>query len=1083
MRPKANMSDEIVSVKGDYVSSINSLTSMHCAPSNRNEWNCSYVKQIEKDYCVEIQTNVSALLCKCNSKIPPDVLACGIYPEWCINLRCRGVDCKMKKKWSVCIRCINVIGLKKKMYGRHELTHHQRLHEAMVSNIANTITTPIGEGPNSVVIDHVASPVSIACPNENYNETLAKHSEFYKALQKGLAMHYLVKKQFQSHNMEEAIITDVDAELHTLIAIVSLSQSKLENQKFAQLLRLIDVQNRKAMQEMLDEKNYYRYVPYYRNLKQSLMISNKLPSTMLVSSKCDDDTKSKLSARNVLQSLQSCKENECIPIPLPVTSNDIRRYNEGSNSIGNVIPTPKILKHEATGSAYVRLHEIISLYLPYGLLIACKTQHEINQARNHSVEVGTTTGYWETRQAFALSNDSTSTSDLLCNDTTSDLSEYNCKKILISLWSDGCDPNARTKSNRGSMHITTVSIISDLNHNDENNTFVISIGREGDDHSVIRKILYDDIKRLEQSHKYFDGKNWFNLQIILLCNVADRPERSENTGFGSHTGELTVRWGHVACVTKNLPSCPTCTNTRMNLLTNKENCTECFDWDFDRIMIKVDIDYPVEVEEYKDGFIHSHLFCYRKALRSCEYANCKMTEKAWGMKTCRSYLRHQGINNKVIDRILLNVSSDVPKAIQELCPSLWNPAYGFDVRNYVPAIMHLCFLGITSTTGYVIKETLNNYGKYSKFRENDMMKHMRSFSLSWCRNWIYGSNQTPYGPWTAENFLGYSRIFKSVYSISDKLLVDKFPLQEKRKLAGLIQRLASSLNAMLARIMQLEMTESIIEDTDRHVKLYLSLLTELDDTNNLYMVNKQSKNDTIPKPKGKKRKTTRKRKINSTSNLTTLLNLPSFMRQFGPPRLYWEGGFKGEGILRTVKPVVTQGTHMSWFATAELQKYYNKKSMHMLLSSSGTHDNKDKKRASYIDKRLYSYKNGLYQISKDLQTGKPISAAIDNDTGETFCLAVDNKKKIFVGLVFIDDKGHFLGNTYHTPIRVSRAKTMVYDPLKQFTSILLLPNRVPLSGASEEVFYYCITEHWKERRQLDDGLILFSLPQIDDAEY
>jgi hypothetical protein len=661
---------------------------------------------------------------------------------------------------------------------------------------------------------------------------------------------------------------------------------------------------------------------------------------------------------------------------LPVTSNDIRRYNEGCNSITNIIPTPKIHKHGPTETAYVLLHDILSLYLPYGLPIACKNTTEVNDAFDFSQQLHCSTGYWDTRRVHDLCS--------VPGNTGTDV-----KKILISLWSDGCDPNARNKTNRGSMHITTVTFLSDVNRNDAKNTFVLAIGREGEDHSEVREILYNDIKRLANGHKYYDGKGFVELEVILVCNLADRPERSENTGFGSHMGDLTVRWGHVCNISPILHSCDSCNENRMNNIPPYQECADCYDWSFDRIMIEVDKDFPQEVEECTDGFIASHIFSYKNAITACEIACANITSRKWGHAKFKSYLRHQGINNKVINKVLENVTSESPVDLYKVCPSVWNPKYNFDVNSFVPAIMHLCFLGITQTTGMVIRESFTNSGKYTKFRERDMMKHMRGFSITWCRTWTYGSSKTQYGAWTAENYLAYSRIFKSVYSLSSSLFTDRTQDEANTRVATLIQRLASALHAMIARIMQLVVTDFLIQDTDRHIKLFLSVLTELDDVNHSNVVAKQKK--------GKKEKRTvkRKRKINSTSNLTSLLNLPQFMKEFGSPRLYWEGGYKGEGILRAVKPVVTQGTHMTYFATAALHKYYSEKSMDMLLNSEREGGDVITYNGNLADKHIYTYKNGMAQIIADICNGKPISATRLDSDGTIYCSAVHNKKKLW----------------------------------------------------------------------------------------
>lgn len=40
------------------------------------------------------------------------------------------------------------------------------------------------------------------------------------------------------------------------------------------------------------------------------------------------------------------------------------------------------------------------------------------------------------------------------------------------------------------------------------------------------------------------------------------------------------------------------------------------------------------------------------------------------------------------------------------------------------------------------------------------------------------------------------------------------------------------------------------------------------------------------------------------SNCLSFLNLPDQMRMFGPLRLYWESGWKGEGIIKKIKEII-----------------------------------------------------------------------------------------------------------------------------------------------------------------------------------
>lgn len=80
-------------------------------------------------------------------------------------------------------------------------------------------------------------------------------------------------------------------------------------------------------------------------------------------------------------------------------------------------------------------------------------------------------------------------------------------------------------------------------------------------------------------------------------------------------------------------------------------------------------------------------------------------------------------------------------------------------------------------------------------------------------------------------------------------------------------------------------------DSDHHIKLFLSIFTQLDDINICFNTAKQNKVNN-------NKNVMKKRKVNTTSNLTSLLNIPDFMRQYGPLRLYWEGEYKGGGNFK-----------------------------------------------------------------------------------------------------------------------------------------------------------------------------------------
>jgi hypothetical protein len=156
--------------------------------------------------------------------------------------------------------CINAVGQNRKMYAPHELRNHNAYHEMMSARVASVTATtknntlPVTEAnmeiPGAPSVDVIKQLVQ--------NDLLIKHYEYYKALKLGSAMCYLVTRQFQAENYNEGKISPMSAELHTLIGFISQSQSKLENAKFARLLKLIDTQNKEKLQIQINQRNYFR---------------------------------------------------------------------------------------------------------------------------------------------------------------------------------------------------------------------------------------------------------------------------------------------------------------------------------------------------------------------------------------------------------------------------------------------------------------------------------------------------------------------------------------------------------------------------------------------------------------------------------------------------------------------------------------------------------------------------------------------------------------------------------------------------------------------------------------------------------
>lgn len=171
--------------------------------------------------------------CTCNDGSTPEVLPLGSYPDWCLHIKCRQPQCKSKKNWSVRMLCINNVGKGKRMYSPSDRRKHNEYHQKVKATIRNHQAVIISDVLPKIIKPVLELPSITQITDMVQNVSLQQNMDYYCALKRGDAMSFLMKKQFQSDNIQNAKISDADSEFHTLIAFLSQSQSKLENTKFA----------------------------------------------------------------------------------------------------------------------------------------------------------------------------------------------------------------------------------------------------------------------------------------------------------------------------------------------------------------------------------------------------------------------------------------------------------------------------------------------------------------------------------------------------------------------------------------------------------------------------------------------------------------------------------------------------------------------------------------------------------------------------------------------------------------------------------------------------------------------------------
>ena len=237
------------------------------------------------------------------------------------------------RQWYTCFRCPE----SPKMYRRKDLDLHNILHE----------TPSLDDGADN---------------NSDESARLEEHEEerklreffasepgwatFFLHHRKGNALKYLVANQF-SDVAEAGSITREDAELHVLIAAHSHKLTKGERYQFAEILRRISEKN---VRELIEEKK---------------ALSHERQPDIAI----------------------SCN--------IPITKNDLLHYVRGKDSIMENLPQPKIYSAE-NGDAYVRLIDVLKLYLSFGLKPSTvKTIGETGPVGRY----GTTADIWQSNNA------------------------------------------------------------------------------------------------------------------------------------------------------------------------------------------------------------------------------------------------------------------------------------------------------------------------------------------------------------------------------------------------------------------------------------------------------------------------------------------------------------------------------------------------------------------------------------------------------------------------------------------------------------------------------------------------------------
>jgi len=472
-------------------------------------------------------------------------------------------------------------------------------------------------------------------------------------------------------------------------------------------------------------------------------------------------------------------------LPLPSHGVDINRmYLKEKYSIVRNLPMPQIFTtlNDAGGHAYIRASDAIRDMLGHGVDI---TPLDESALRVLSVE------------------------EEVCNHAK------NGVFLLLGLvdWQDDFEPNTFSKTNRGSVWIKTLTVVSLGVKRGQTTayTYPIAVGRKGTSHEEVEQEFTKELDRLcsgEMPPFYMGAcKQYCDLRCYPLVSLMDQPERRGANYIGLGNAIWTARWGFSANhkeLYANLKACADCLEHMASAYKYDDfasyirECPNCMNWNIVKkecslAFCKLPVSYPDDSPRVTRNLDDTFSLCpfeitYHGLTLAVETAHKRVVEGKWTPKAAEAYLKVEGLNDKAATAILthannvvsLNAAEAEPELLatelrilqqekqqspqlykQWAIPSRWDR--GVFLWQCIDPLMHLLFLGVVRSAGQKPKAFLTAFGKHPAFTRayGNILEKVKSLQLDWLRVLKYGSGT--FGGWVSENFLAYARIMSWFY--------------------------------------------------------------------------------------------------------------------------------------------------------------------------------------------------------------------------------------------------------------------------------------------------------------------------------
>ena len=198
-------------------------------------------------------------------------------------------------------------------------------------------------------------------------------------------------------------------------------------------------------------------------------------------------------------------------------------------------------------------------------------------------------------------------------------------------------------------------------------------------------------------------------------------------------------------------------------------------------------------------------------------------------------------------------------------------------------------------------------------------------------------------------------------------------------------------------------------------------------------------------------------------------------------------GYKGEGLLRYLKPMIRQGVHKTNFSKKLLNTFYKDRFLQIVVNVNveETEDTQEGEQRDDVDVRYTKFRTykSLSTVKEAVEEGKSVSVIV-GITNKIYVSYSEDKVHKICEILVDDAGGELLDGTYIASLTYGDSQEIERKKLFLSQNVQMWALVLPLVQRGDTHMYYIITDEWKERfYDKNTGQILFILPRIEGCKY